>query len=320
MIRRAASRLALLLPLLLAHCASISAVPSPSAAPVLDDRHFTTFDGERFTYRRWLPEPDPKLVVVGFHGIDGAADDYRNIGEHFERHHRGAAVYAPNLRGQGYDPKPSRRGDIRRADDWIRDARTFSRLVAERHPRATLVWCGESMGSLIALHALAPERAAAPRCEALVLASPVTKIPEGLPAWRLFLLRTGAVLFPRARISLEALGGQDAVHVTHDATHQDQVAHNAYHVPDFTFRLLSKLSGLIESAPRQAAGVTVPTLILHAGKDVFSTPDDVASFAAHFPRDTPVTRRLYPDSHHLLFYDRDRESVLADLTAWLRGL
>lgn len=288
----------------------------PPSSPTLAESSYTSFDGDRLPYRKWLPKGDTTLVVVGFHGIAGASVDMGNLGKHLRQHLPGAAVYAPDLRGQGLDPRVSRRGDIRHREDWILDARTFSRLVRKEHPDARVVWCGESMGSLIALHTTAGTTP--PPCDALILSSPVVRIGEDIPAWRLHLLRLASCLAPKKRISLESISGEDTVQVTRGEVHQDQAATNPWHVPEFSLRLLSTLEHLIRTAPETATQVKMPVLILHGGGDIFSKPADIAEFTKRFPGS--AERHYYPESYHLLFYDHEREQVLADVTRWLKGL
>jgi len=301
----------------LASCATSPPVPSPSIAPALGKSTYTSFDGDRLPYRRWLPKNgDTKLVVVGFHGIAGASVDLENLGTHLQDHLPGAAVYAPDLRGQGYDPQVSRRGDIRHQEDWILDARTFSRLVRTSHPGSRVVWWGESMGSLIALHTVATTDP--PPCDALILASPVVRIGDNIPAWRRGLFRLASFVAPKKRISLESLSGEDTVQVTRGEVHQDQAATNPYHVSKFSLRLLASLEHMIRTAPEAAGQVSIPVLVVHGGHDLFSNPADVAHFAKRFP--TPAKRHYYPDSYHLLFYDHEKDKVAADVTTWLREL
>lgn len=303
----------------LSNCAGFGPVATPVAPPSLGEDSFTSFDGSEFPYKLWSSRARARQVLIGFHGIAGASGDFRNLGAHLRRHSPGTALYAPELRGQGHDPVDSRRGDIRSAEDWFEDARTFHRLVQERHPEARFIWCGESMGSLIALHALASGEKDA-RCDAIIIASPVVSISRHIPPLRRQALRLGSMLFPRMRVSLESVAGHDEVRITRDAIHQEQTANNPYHVSRFTLRLLSHLGHLIETAPEAAARVEVPTLLLHAGNDVFSKPEEIEDFARTFPPSTPVTRNLYPASYHLLFFDHEQDRVLADLTEWIDAL
>lgn len=305
---------------LLTSCSSVS-TSGPSPLAKLNTSTYSSFDGDQFGYQKWLPKSEPTVVIVGLHGIAGASNDLRLLGEHLLDHFPGAAVYAPEIRGQGRDPIESRRGNIGDREEWFHDLTTFTRLVRQKHPRARIVWCGESMGSLIALHALAHMQNQTTTCDALILSSPIAKISrEDLPAWKHTLLRLAALVLPNYRVSLEGLSGKEEVRVIKDVVHQDQVQTNDYHVSAFTLRLLSTLGDMIEEMPAQAREVSLPVLLLHGGHDVFSRPDDVEAFAKAFGEPAAVKRRFYPESYHLLFYDNDRERVLRDITTWLHSV
>jgi alpha-beta hydrolase superfamily lysophospholipase len=174
------------------------------------------------------------------------------------------------------------------------------------------------MGSLIALHAIASAPRETPPCVALILSSPVARIHHGLSSWRRTALRWGAALFPKLAISLETLSGLHEVQVVKDVVHQEQAATNDYHLPSFSLRLLNTLANMIETLPDQARLIAMPVLLLHGGHDIFSRAEDVEAMAMFFGAPALVQRILYPESYHLLFYDHQREQVLADLTSWLR--
>jgi len=300
-------------------CAPMRSGPAAAARPHLGANAYTSFDGSVFPYRKWLPAAEPRLVVIGFHGIAGASSDLDNLGRDLRSRRPATAVYAPDLRGQGYDPIVSRRGDIRDPGHWFHDARTFSHLVRRRHPDARLVWFGESMGALIALHAMAAVSPGDPPAEALILSSPVVRL-RGLPPSMFDFLRIAAAIAPGSRTSLEALTGVDQVQLTRDTIHEEQVLKNPYHISEFTLRFYRTLVELVEGMPGQAERIRTPVLILHGGRDLFSHPADVASFASRFHSASGVQRAYLPESHHLLFYDHQREQALDTVSNWLRGL
>lgn len=309
--------------IVLTGCGSSVRKPVAPPPPVLCDTTYRSFDGERLPYRKWRPPShrDPELVVIAFHGIAGHSGDFRVLGEHLQSPASRFAVYAPDLRGQGNDPKKCRQGDIPDRREWFDDAYTFTRLVRDRHPHARVVWLGESMGSLIALHAYATaaQADAPPPADALILSSPIAAIRD-LTGWQRIAIRWGAALFPKLRLSLETLAGEDEVEVIKGVSHQEQVDSNPYHISSFTLRLLYTVGDMIEQIQEQAALIDVPVLLLHGGHDIFSRPADVGTLEEAFPARSRVERAFFPESYHLLFYDHEREKVLAEVERWLRAL
>jgi hypothetical protein len=51
-------------------------------------------------------------------------------------------------------------------------------------------------------------------CDAMILASPITDIRSDFPPWIISAVNITGFLFPKARISLESLSGEDEVRVT----------------------------------------------------------------------------------------------------------
>jgi len=300
---------------LLAHCTSSLAVPDTIR---LENNSLHSFDGDTLPFTKWIPENDPDLVVIAVHGISGAASDYRPLAKHLLTNLPRTALYAAETRGQGNDPILTRRGDIRDRSEWFRDLYSFTRLIKKKHPRAKIAWCGESMGSLIALHAYAATDDPRNRCHALILSSPIVAIRDDFPAWKEKIAHLLAKILPSYRISLTGLSGQKNAEVVKGVIHEEQASQNSYHVERHTLRLLSTLGDMISQAPRAGRKLDLPILILHGGEDVFSDPADVESFAASLPQATSVMRIFYPASYHLLFFDHESDRVIADITAWLK--
>jgi alpha-beta hydrolase superfamily lysophospholipase len=278
---------------------------------------------ETFGYRKWMrPQSKPRTVVIGVHGFCGAAIDYENLGKHLLKEQPATALYAYEVRGQGKDPLKERRGDIDDPELWFRDLGKFTAMVRARHPGARIVWFGESMGALIVSHAYERTVAAGgpPPCDALVLSSPVVKFREDFPQWKKDLVRGAAGIAPTARVSLETLAGGQEVQMTHDTVHSEQAETNSWHIDKHTLRLLVTLSDLIDGMPDCARSFAVPVLVLHGGKDFFSSEADVKDFYAGIPKEVARDRKFYPDAYHLLMYDERKDKVIGDVGQWLGRL
>ncbi len=292
--------------------------------PRLGEKTFVTRDGTAFGYRKWVnDESRVRTVVVGLHGFCGAAIDYENLGKFLTTEHPGTAVYAYELRGQGSDPVRQRRGDIDDPANWRSDLLTFTSLLRKQYPRAKIVWAGESMGALIAVHTYQETTAAnscRPPCDALLLSSPVVAVRGDFPQWKKDAVLTIARMFPTARVSLETLAGGREVPMTHDTVHSEQSETNPWNIEKHTLRLLAALGQMIENMDNAATAIHVPTLVTYGGKDFFTRPEDVADFCNHIPQARTLVRLFYPEGYHLLMYDTGREKVIADMTDWITSL
>lgn len=294
----------------------VSCAPFQKVRPALYHEQWVSYDGKQMPWKEWpvARGERPKAVVIAVHGLSGATSDFWLLGERLPP--KGIAVYAHELRGQGKDPDMAMRGDILKADKWLRDLITFHRLVRERHPKAPIVWYGESLGSLIALHTAAWERRGAP--DALILASPVAGLRVQLGELERFLIRTTSFALPSIRVKLGDLAGLDEskVRVTSQTTHGTQMQKTPHHVESFTLRLLREVDSMIQQNDRAANQIEIPSLVLASPHDIIATPDQVQGL---FKEIKTGDKRLnwYSRSYHLLLHDVQREKVLQDLVLWL---
>lgn len=294
--------------------------PSPTALELGDrDTHggWVAPDGSRFGVRAWLPARRARLVVIAVHGLSGATSDFQALGPHLARH--GIATYAFELRGQGLDPQIDRRGNLKNLDACVSDLEAFTTLIRARHPATKIVYYGESMGAMLCLYAVA--KAGSPVVDGLVLASPVIAFENPTTWWQTALFRTGLVFTPQHRLDFAELGkSQNAdAHVTRDRAYEASLETAPHALNKFSLRFLDTLFRHIEGSKDVAPRVTVPTLILYAGHDVFIKPPQVERVAALIPSHDKQLR-LFADAYHLLLHDDDRAEVLAEIDRWLAHL
>src|SRR5215210_5822033 len=65
----------------------------------MEELTFVDADGVEVFYRRWVPDGDPRAVVVVVHGASDHSGRYARVAEFLNR--EGYAVYALDLRGHG---------------------------------------------------------------------------------------------------------------------------------------------------------------------------------------------------------------------------
>lgn len=297
--------------LLVALSLSSCAVRVPSTSPKAPtSSFFTASDNKQLSLRHWNLQPKPRNVLIALHGLEGAARDYRDLGKALSKEAPNTTLYALNLRGAGYDPSQEGRGDIRSAELWKRDLLELHQSIRKRHPEARLFWIGESMGSQIVLHT-ASDSLEEPH--GLILVSPVVSL-EAIPSWQVASLRLASFFAPEARVTLKSLAG-GAFQATTNSNHFDQSETNPYHVESYTLRYLSTLAALSQSMAQKAAQVRTPTLVLHGGKDFLTNETHISKFATTFLK--PPTVLEFTNSHHLLFYDKQRKEVVSRILAWI---
>jgi len=283
----------------------------------LGDGMWTTYDGEEFPYRSWLPKngQPPESVIVAVHGLSGAADDFRPLGQYFEE--KQTAVYSYELRGQGNDPRERRRGDIGTAEQWYRDLDAFLTLVRREHPGVPVFVYGESLGALILMNgltSLSPDNFAA--IEGVAMGSPIVALRQKLPPFQDLVVHLLIRITPWLKVSLEKLGGSKPVQVTSTTTHQGQMAVTPHYIEHFTFRLLGAIEKMIHNCPGGTCAIGKPLILFYPGQDVFTAAEDVDAFFKDLTL-PQKEKHFYPDGFHLLLHDTSADDILKKLEAWM---
>ncbi len=280
---------------------------------------WTAPDGETFSYSHWDAErrdgATPRAVMVAIHGLSGAALDYEPLGQRLAR--LGIPTYAPELRGQGNDPKVKRRGDLDRLETWFADLHAFLWVVRARHPGVPLYYYGESMGAALLTRFLA-QAAPVDQPRGLILASPVVALQERAPAWLDFLFRFLLFTWPTFRVDVRKLAKKDEAPrlVTRDEAHREWFKTAPHKLDLYTIRFFKCLHDLISGCEVAADQIHVPVLVVYAQHDIFIRADLVERF---FERLGSADKEIafFSESYHLLLHDRDREDVLKRVTGWL---
>ena len=306
----------LVLSLCVSNCSTMPQTPG-APYPHLGRITWRSYDGKEMP---WRPSEVPKghpvrAVVITVHGLSGAALDFWPLGEALPP--KGIAVYGIELRGQGNDPDLKARGDIASAKVWQDDLITFHRLVRERHPGVPILWYSESLGTLIAMHAL-QELPAQERPVGLAMSSPAAGLRIQPGKAQYWLLRGLITLLPGKKFNLEKLAGVDdsKIRVTHDTTHEAQMAKTPHYVPEFSLRLLGQIDAMMKTLPAQARQTHLPVLVLASPNDVIASEDQIQAFYNDIAS-KDKTIHWYRKSYHLLLHDTQRKEVLQDDTEWI---
>jgi alpha-beta hydrolase superfamily lysophospholipase len=267
-------------------------------------------DGSATFTREWapaggLPRRGSILLV---HGLGEHSGRYDHVAARLTA--IGLAVHGYDLRGHGRSDGP--RGSIP-SDDALLDDLRFVFGEVDRHARkagdehAPLL-LGHSLGGAVAARATAGGWV---RPRALILSSPALALHVD-PA-------RGAVLkFARRLMPDRALPNSlPADKLSHDpaevaAYRSDDLVHDR-----ITPRMYGFLADAGAAVRRDAAQLTVPTLLLAAGDDGIVDARGARELAAALP--AGATARIYDDLYHELFNEReaDRSRVLDDLVGWV---
>ena len=103
--------------------------------------------GVELYWQGWLPDAEPRALVVIAHGASEHSARYSHVAERLVA--AGYAVYALDHRGHGRSE--GKRAQLDRLDHVVADLRGFVDLTAQRNPGVPVYLLGHSMGGAIAV-------------------------------------------------------------------------------------------------------------------------------------------------------------------------
>ena len=277
-----------------------------------------SFDGAHFPYSKWIAKNGnaPRAVIIGVHGISGAASDFSNLGSDLSQ--KGISVYAYELRGQGNDPDPERVGDLKDVQLWFSDLNSFISSVRKEIGSVPIFLYGESLGSLILMHGFSEiSEENKEQIKGMIYSSPLIALPGKLPPIKNLLVRTAMLLWPSYRVSLRSLSGGGESKVSEGEDHWEQMAKTKHYVPKFTLRILGAIERMVFSSSEAASKIKKPVLVLHPGKDIFTKPHEVDHFFNSLEA-KDKSKKLFKESHHLLAFDKERDELFKIVFGWIK--
>jgi acylglycerol lipase len=266
-----------------------------------------TFRGARnlaIHWRAWLPDSEPRAIVVIAHGAGEHVGRYEHVAPRLTAD--GYAVYAVDHRGHGRSQGP--RALIDRLDRAVADLDSLVLLAAADHPGLPLFLLGHSMGGTIAVsYAIAHQD----RLTGLILSAPLAAL-EAAPAPMRVAARLLSVLAPR--LPLFAI---DATLVSRDpavveAYEKDPLVYHG----KLPVRTVAELAGVIERFPESAAAIKLPTLIMYGTADLLCPPEGSVMLGERIGS-SDKTLIPYEGLYHEILNEPEQDQVLDELSAWL---
>ncbi len=299
--------LAALLLGLLAACAPVVAPPgAPSAVPALQDEAVIAADGYRLPLRRWLPEGEPRIVVLGLHGFGDYSKAFEKAALIWRE--QGVATYAYDQRGFGATQTARRWAGVEAMIDDLALAQT---LLRRRHPTAKFVLMGESMGSALVMAALAQGRVPDP--DATVLLGPAARGRETLGMLGrngLWLIAHAIPWWPVSTVGMN-YSPSDNIEMLRELS-RDPLVIKSPRV-DLVWGLVNAMDAALDAAPKLKG----PMLIAYGARERVVPPDIMRNLARRFPADPAIRFAVYDEGYHLLLRDLQAGRVQDDVLAWM---
>ena len=318
-------RLALAVALLLAGCAGqgtghLAAPPAldtaapPEALPraaALAEKTLVADDGARLPLRAWLPEGEPRAVILALHGFNDYSNAFAAPAEAWAR--RGIATYAYDQRGFGRAPL---RGRWPGTGPLVADLATASRLLKSRYPGTPLYCLGESMGGAV-LAAAAGGKAGAPRpaCDGIILAAPAVWGRKTMNVFERVALWTGDTFFPDMTLTGRGLN----IMPSDNIPMLRKLSRDPLVIKETRIDAVEGLVDLMDTALASAPAIATPMLLLYGDRDELVPKEPTERFVETLPFAERRARRIawYADGYHMLLRDLEGPLVWRDIESWI---
>ena len=270
-----------------------------------EDGFFKGVRGAKTYYQYWLPDADPRAVILISHGLAEHSGRYMNVVNHLVPH--GYALYS--LDHYGHGRSDGTRVYVKSFSDFTDVLSGYLSMVNKWQPDKPIFLLGHSMGSLIAAVFLLDHQSA---FAGAILSGPSVVVPKNVSRATITMARMLSTIAPKVGLmALDARG-----------LSRDQSVVRAYiddplvYTGKTTARLGYELLKAMGSVTREASKITLTIMILQGGADRLVDPDG-ARMLYETVGSTDKTLKIYDSLYHEVFNEPEHDQVLGDVEAWL---
>ena len=267
--------------------------------------YFKSIRDTNIYYQYWLPEGEPKAILLVAHGIAEHSGRYMNVVNRFVP--AGYAVYGVDHIGHG--KSDGKRVCVERFQDFTKTFKKFFDMIRGWQPIKPIFLVGHSMGGLISAAYLLKHQ---DELTGVVFSGPGIKVPENISNAVIFAGKILSVVMPKAGIiQLDAEGiCRDPAVV--DAYLNDPLVYTG----KITARLSAEMLKTIQHVTGSAIKIRLPIMIVQGGSDKLVDPsgaqllyDSVSS------EDKKI--KIYDGLYHEVFNEPEHGQVLDDVKVWI---
>lgn len=266
---------------------------------------FTSSGGLTIQTESWLPDGDPRAVVLFSHGIGEHIGRYGHVAARLVE--AGYALYGLDHRGHG--KSEGTRAYYERFDDPVQDLKQYFDQVKAAGAGKPVFLYGHSLGSLIALAFTLRYQ---PELAGLVISGTPLDVESTQPK---LLVAAASILNSIAPkmgvppLPSEYLSHDPAVVRAYDSDplvyHGSVRARMGYHIIHVSRMVKSRLGE-----------ITLPLLVLHGSEDKICPPSGGEALY-NGAASADKTLKMYPGLYHEIHNEPEQDNVLADVVNWL---
>ncbi len=261
----------------------------------------------QYYYQCWLPEGEPKAVILIVHGLAEHCGRYTNVFNHFVP--LGYAVYGVDHLGHG--KSDGDRVYVERFEDYTDTLKIFFDQLEKWQPGKPVFLFGHSLGGLIGVVYLLDHQN---ELTGTIISAPLLKMPGNISPAVVFMGKVLSRLLPKF-----GLVGVDAEGVSSDpAVVQAYVNDPLVYRGKTTARLGGELMSAMQRVQEQASTLELPMIILQGSADKLVDPTG-AQMLYDSARSADKTLKIYEGFYHEVFNEPGRDQVLYDVEVWLNA-
>ena len=270
--------------------------------PSIEDHDFVMDDGAKLPFRSWGDPDKARAIIVALHGFNDYSKSWEMPGEWWAKH--GILTVAYDQRGFGAAPKP---GIFPAKGVLARDVETVVGLVRARHPGVPLYLVGESMGSAVAMLAVADGL----KVDGVVLGAPAVWGWSTMNPFYSVSLTLLAHIVPRDHVTGSGLG----IVACDNRDVLIEMSRDPLVIKETRVDAVYALVSLMERASRTASLMPERTLLLYGDHDEVVPPNAIESLRKKLP--DWVTFQRVQNGYHMLYRDLKAEVVWRDVETWI---
>ena len=266
---------------------------------------FTGYKRLKLYYQCWLPDGEPKAILLVVHGMAEHSGRYTNLVNYFVP--KGYAVYGFDQRGHG--KSEGLRCYVERFSDYLNDLKAFLNIVRGERGDTKIFLVGHSMGGTLAtIYSVHHQHELA----GLILSGAGLKVTSSVSPILIALAPIASRLLPKLGImALDASAASQDQAVVDAAQNDPLVYHGRIRV-----RLGAEMLKATQELPRQMSWISLPILIMHGSADRLADPAGSQMLYERVSSEDK-TLKFYEGFYHEIFNEPEHVQVFADMEAWL---
>ncbi len=256
-------------------------------------------------YQYWLPEGEPKALLLVVHGLAEHSGRYMNVVNFLVP--SGYAVYGIDHVGHG--KSNGGRVYVERFDDYTKTLKKYLDKIREWLPEKPIFLIGHSMGGLISTAYMLEYQ---DELSGAVLSGPSVKVPDNISQATIFLGKLLSIIIPKAGIiQLDAEG------ISRDPAVVDEYVNDPLvYKGKITARLGAELLKVMQRVTGQASKIRLPIMIVQGSDDKLVDPSG-ARLLYDLVSSKDKTIKIYNGFYHEVFNEPEHEQVLNDVKTWI---